>query len=238
MGESLKEKIAEMKTIVYKTIVDPSTVKLIGEKEKGKLFSKMGLLKPKPEEIQSEPLETLYNPFYTIDGKYLVDYYRKRVYKLDVEEEVSELVVFNHVLKPERPRLPKLREKPQEVELETEQRIIKENSLYMVLDRKGREVSVEELPAAPAEEEPERILAEAGEKVWKLETSPEKAIEILKSQVVDRPKDAARITKELFEVSDFTIVYVPIYQATYKNVKTEESKTILVNGVTSKLVET
>lgn len=233
----LEEKISKMKKIVYKTLVDPSTVKLIGEKKRGKLFAKMGFLRQKPEDVQFESLEKFYDPFFILNGRYLIDYYRKRIYKLDVEEEVSEIVIFNQVLKPKTPSLAKFRRKGKEVELKADQRIIKENSNYMVLDRKGREIKVEEFPPAPSEEEPEKVLAEAGDRVWKLEVSPERAIEIFRSKVVDRPQDVERINIELFEVSDRTIVYVPVYRATYRNVKTGEKKTILVNGITSKLVE-
>lgn len=231
-----EEKIAEMKTIVYKTLVDPSTVKLIGEREKVKLFTKMGFLKPNPEDVQLDSLEKLYDPFFIINGRYFIDYYRKKVYKLDVEEDVSELLILNQVFTPKTPTLAKLRGKVREVELEAEQRIIKENSAYTVLDKKGKEVELERFSAAPAEEDPKKVLNEAGERVFNLQISPKKAIAIFRSKVINRPPDAERITRELFEVSENNLVYVPIYQVTYKNVKNKHKKSVKVNGVTSKLL--
>ncbi|MDH5795854.1 MAG: hypothetical protein OEZ24_07080 [Candidatus Bathyarchaeota archaeon] len=174
--EVFEEHIADLKTIVYKTMVDESTLKLIGEKEKLKLFKKMPFLKRKPEDIQFESLERFYEPFITVSGRYHVDYYRRRTYELEAEDDVSELVVFNHVLKPKTSALAKMQRKGRTVELEADERIVREQSAYMILDRKGREITVEELPAAPAEENPEGILAEAGEKVWSLDVSPEKAV--------------------------------------------------------------
>jgi hypothetical protein len=236
-SDALEEHIAKLKTIVYKTIVDSSTMKLIGEKEKLKLFKKIGFLRAKSDEVQFDSLERFYEPYITVNGRYHVDYYRRRVYILEIEDDVSELVVFNHVLKPKISALGKMQRKPGKVQLEAEQRIVKENSAYMIFNRKGREVPVEELPAAPAEENPEEILAEAGEKVWRLEVPPEKAVEKVKSRVVDRPKDAARTASESFEVSEYTIVYSPVYQITYKNVKTDQTRSLLVSGVTSKVIE-
>lgn len=230
----IEEKIPEMKTIVYKTLVDPSTVKLVGEREKAKLFTKMGFLRPKSEDIQFEILEKFYDSYFIINGRYFIDYYRKHIYKLEVEEDVSEIVIFNQVLKPKIPStLTKLRRKGKEVELEAEQRIIKENSAYMALNRKGQVVKVEEITTAPAEAEPEKVLNEAGDRVWRSEASPEKAIDIFRSRVVSRPDDAERITRELFEVSEYTLVFIPLYQVTYKNLKTNQEKILLVNGVTS-----
>jgi len=233
----LEEKMSEMKTIVYKSLVDPSTVKLIGEKEKLKLFKKMVFLKPKPEEIRFESLEKFYEPYIIVNGKYRIDYYRRRTYTLEIGDDVSELVIFNHTLKPKTSTLAKIQRKGREVELEAEQRIVKEQSAYLILDRESREVAAEELPAAPAEEDPGKVLAEAGEKAWRLETPPEKAVEIVKSRVIDRPKNAVRITSETFEVSEYTVVYTPVYQATYKNVNTGKIKSLLVSGVTSKVIE-
>ncbi|MCK4953195.1 zinc-ribbon domain-containing protein [Candidatus Bathyarchaeota archaeon] len=232
--ELIEEKIPEMKTIVYKTLVDPSTVKLVGEREKVKLFTKMGFLKPKSEDIKFETLEKFYDPYFIINGRYFIDYYRKHIHKLEVEEDVSEIVIFNQVLKPKTPStLTKLRRKGKEVELEVEQRIIKENSAYLALNRKGQIVKVEELTTAPAEAEPEKVLTEAEDRVWRSEASPKKAIEVFRSRVVSRPDDAERITKELFEVSEYTLVFIPIYQATYKNLKTNQENSLQVNGVTS-----
>ena len=56
------EKIAERKTIVYETRVDPTVMKLAGEKVKHQLFARFGLLKPKPEEVQFVSMNKYYEP--------------------------------------------------------------------------------------------------------------------------------------------------------------------------------
>ena len=235
--EVLEEHIADLRTIVYKTMVAESTLKLIGEKEKLKLFKKMPFLKRKPEDIQFESLERYYEPFITISGRYHVDYYRRRTYELEAEDDVSELVIFDHVLQPKTSTLAKVQRKGRTVELEADERVVREQSAYLVLDRKGLEITVEELPVAPAEQDPKAILAEAGEKVWSLDISPEKAVETIRSRIVDRPRNAVRTSSETFEVTERTVVYVPLYQITYKRLDGSEVRSLLVNGVTSELIE-
>jgi len=75
-----KENIVERKTIVYEAPIDPTVIRVSGEKLKQQLFSRFGLLKPKPEEIQFISLDKYYEPYIVISGKYFIDYYRKCTY--------------------------------------------------------------------------------------------------------------------------------------------------------------
>ncbi|MGC9346256.1 MAG: hypothetical protein ACP5ER_05655 [Candidatus Bathyarchaeales archaeon] len=85
---SVNEEIVERKTIVYKTLVDPTVVKVAGEKLKDKLFVRFRFWKPKPEEIQFVSMDKYYEPYIVISGKYVIDYYRKCVYTINVDEKV------------------------------------------------------------------------------------------------------------------------------------------------------
>lgn len=229
------EKIVERKTIVYKTLVDPTIVKLTGEKMKNKMFAKFGLLKPKPEDIRCVSIDKYYEPYIIADGKYTIDYYRKRVYTIEVDEEVREVIILNHTFKPEAPEeRPK---KPQRVvKLEAEERLSYEDKAYLILDRIGREVALEQMPSAPSEDKPEEILAEIEEKVRKLEMAPNKEINILKSKIVKRPPDIKRVVEELFEVSERAIIYTPVYEIAFENVRSGEVKTVEMDGVTAKML--
>jgi hypothetical protein len=142
-------------------------------------------------------------------------------------------LIHNQIYKPKAPKLEKLGGKAK-VELVAEKRIIKENTDFTILDRKGNEVELEKFSAAPAEEEPTRVLGEVGQGMLNLEISPKKALEIFKSKIVNRPNDIERINRELLEVSEYNLVYVPIYRVTYKNAKTEETKNITIDGLTAK----
>ena len=231
----MPEKIVKRKAIVYKTLVDSTVVKLTGKKMKDKMFAKFGLLKPKPEDIRCVSIDKYYEPYIIADGKYTIDYYRKRVYTIEVDEEVREVIILNHTFKPEAPEeRPK---KPQRVvKLEGEERLSYEDKAYLILDRVGREVALEQMPSAPSEDKPEEILAEFGEKVRKLEMAPNKEINILKSKIVKRPPDIKRVVEELFEVSERAIIYTPVYEIAFENVRSGEVKTVEMDGVTAKML--
>ena len=83
---ALKEKIVRRKTIVHEVNIDPTMIRLSGEKLKLQLFAKFGLFKPKSDEIQFVSSELYYEPFLVINGKYFIDYYRKRVYNIQLED--------------------------------------------------------------------------------------------------------------------------------------------------------
>jgi len=88
---TIKEKIVPRKTIVYKTLVDPAVMKISGERIKTQLFARFGFLKPKPDEVQLVSIDKYYEIYMLIDGKYFIDYYRKRNYRVKVEKTVFEV---------------------------------------------------------------------------------------------------------------------------------------------------
>lgn len=231
----MSEKIIERKVIVYKTLVDPTAVKLAGEKLKEKAFVKFGFLKPKPEEIRCVSIDKYYEPYIVVDGKYTIDYYRRRVYTLEVDEDVQEVIVLEKKFKPEAPKEPPKRAY-KVVKLEGKERLFYENKAYLVLDKAGREIAPELVPSAPSEEHPDQMLADLGEKVRKFEVTPDKEVELLRSKVVKRPSDIKQVVKELFEVSERSIIYTPVYELVFENTKSGEKKTVKMDGVTAKVV--
>lgn len=59
---SAKENIVARKTIVNKTLVDPTVIRVEGEKTKNHLFTRFGFLKPKSEEVQFVSMDKYYEP--------------------------------------------------------------------------------------------------------------------------------------------------------------------------------
>jgi hypothetical protein len=106
----------------------------------------------------------------------------------------------------------------------------------MVFNKKGQEVPTEEVPSAPSEEHPEKILEKFRKKSGKVEVSPEEPIEIVKERLIKRPTDASTIEKELFQISEHAIIYSPIYEVTLRDEKTGEEKKIRIDGVTAKQI--
>jgi len=232
----VNDKIVERKTIVYRTLVDPTVIKIAGEKFKSKLFVRFGFLKPKPEEIQFVSIDKYYEPYILISAKYTIDYYRTCAYTIDVEEKVREVILLNQKLKPEETKDSSSRGF-KVIKLDGEENLLYEDKASLILDKYGREVPLEQLPSAPSEENPEKMLAELGEKAKKLQIALDADVDTIRSRIVKRPKDIERIVHELFEVDERTLIYTPIYVVLFRNVKTGEEKTTEFDGVTSKKIQ-
>jgi hypothetical protein len=232
----VNEKIVRKKTIVYETLVDPTVVKVAGEKLKGKLFARFGFLKPKLEEIQFVSIDKYYEPYIVISGKYTIDYYRACAYTINVEAKVREVVLLNQKFKPEETKDPSWRGY-KAIKLDGEENLLYEDNASLILDKSGHEFTLEKLPSAPSAKRPKKTLAKLGEKAQKLEIAPDADVNIIRSRIVRRPKDIKRIVHELFEVNERAVIYTPVYRVIFQNITTGEEKALEFDGVTSKRIQ-
>ena len=59
---------------------------------------------------------------------------------------------------------------------------------------------------------------------------------MVKSRIVNRPQDIDEIEKELFNISEHAVIYSPLYEITFRNVRTGEEKVIKIDGVSAKIL--
>ena len=229
------ERIARRRVIVYKSRVDPTIVKLTAEKMKNKLFVKFGFSKPRPEEIRIVSVDKYYEPYVLVDAKYRIDYYKTKVYTLNVDNETEEVRILGEAFKPETMVDP-TGESRKVIKLEADGCLSYEDRAYVILDKTGREIPPDQVPSAPSEDHPHKILKEVGKKAGRVKFSRQKGIETVKAKIVKRPPDADRIEDELFQISEHAVIYSPIYEVTFRNVKTGEEKTIRIDGVIAKII--
>ncbi len=221
-----KENIVKRKTIVYEAPIDPTVIRVSGEKLKQQLFTRFGLFKPKSEEIQFISLDKYYEPYIVISGKYFIDYYRKCTYIFKVEEGVKEVVLLNNKFLPETVKSSRI------IKLPGEERLIKEAKAFLILDKNGRDTTVDDLPSAPSEKKPEKVLAEFGIE----ELTKNADVNFVKERIAKRPKDISRIVEEAFEITDRTVIYTPRFKLLFKNVNTGEEKVLVLDGITSRKI--
>lgn len=226
------QKIAERKTIVYETRTDTTVIKVAAERHKIQLFARFGFLKPRPEEIRLISIDKYYEPYMVITGKYFIDYYRKCVYTIKVDEKVLEVILLNHKLEPNRPQNRTTKDRST-ITLQGEERLKNEIKSSLILDKLGQEVPPKELPSAPSEKYPKKVLTAIGTK----EIAPNADLEIIKSKILKRPKDINRLVNELFEVTERAVIYVPRFRVLYKNARTGEEKTMEFDGVTAERIQ-
>jgi hypothetical protein len=231
----ITERIAKRKIIVYKSRVDPTIVKLTAEKMKNKLFIKFGFSKPRPEEIRVVSVDRYYEPYILIDANYSVDFYKTKVYRLDVDNETEEVRILDRTFEPET-IVDDAGESHKIIKLEAHECSSYENKAYVILDKTGREIPADQVPSAPSEEHPNKVLKEVGKKAGKVTFSPGKGVEMIKARIVKRPQEADIIQNELFQISEHAVIYSPIYEITFRNMKTGEERSIRIDGVTAKIV--
>jgi hypothetical protein len=231
----IPEKISERKIVVYKSRVDPTIVKLTAEKMRHKLFTSASFSKRRPEEVRVVSVDKYYEPYILIDAKYNIKYFKKRVYVLSVDPEVEEVKILGDSYKPEIDT-GSSGESRKVIRLEAEMWSSHKDKVYLVLDGEGREISPDQVPAAPSEDHPEEILKEFSKNGGMVQGSAQKEIELVKAKIVKRPSDIAEIVNELFQVSEHAVIYSPVYEITFQNVKTGEEKLIKIDGVTAKIV--
>ena len=223
----LKEKVVRRKTIVHEVNIDPTMIRISGEKLKLQLFAKFGLFKPKSDEIQFVSSELYYEPYVVINGKYFVDYYRKCTYNIQVEQKVQEVVLLNKKFVPENLRSNK---KQNLITVTAEERLTNENKAFMVLDKDGKKALIEKIQSSPSSKNPKKII-----KKYKIKELPKNfEVNLLRNKIAKRPKDLSKIIKEVFEITERTVIYTPRFKLRYKNKKTNEEKILLLDGVTSK----
>jgi hypothetical protein len=229
---SSNQKIAERKTIVYETRIDTTVIKVAGERLKVQLFAKFGFMKPRPEDIRLMSIDKYYEPYMVISGKYFVDYYCKCSYTIKVDEKVLEVILLNHKFKPNKPQDHHTNDR-NVIKLEGEERLMNDLKASLILDKSGQEVLPRELPSAPSEKYPKKVLTAFGAK----EIAPNTDLDIIKSKILKRPKDINRLVNELFEVSERAVIYVPRFRVLYRNTKTGEEKTAEFDGVTAERIQ-
>jgi len=235
---TIPEKITERKIIVYKSRVDPTIVKLTAEKMKHKLFGKFAFSKNKSEEIRVVSVDKYYEPYVLIDANYQIQYSKTKVYTLGVDPETEDIKISGKSYKSKIETVPSDEggESSKVIKLHAQIYSSYQDKAYLALDKEGNEIPHNQVPAAPSEDHPEKILNEFGKKNGKIRGSARKEVDLIKSRIVKRPSNIGKIEDELFQVSEHAVIYSPIYEITFRNSKTGEEKLVKIDGVTAKII--
>jgi hypothetical protein len=227
-----EENIVARKTIVYETLIDPTVIRVASEKLKMQLFTRFGVLKPKPEEVQFVSIDKYYEPYIVVSGMYSIDYYRKCAYTVRVDEGVLEVILLQNKIMPERATGSTGKEGGI-IRLEGEERLVHENKGSFIFDRYGRDATLEKLPSAPSEKNPKKVISKFDIE----EVGQNTDVNSVRDRIVKRPNDVKRIVSEIFEVAERVVIYTPQFRILYKNSKTGEEKAMEFDGVTSERIQ-
>jgi hypothetical protein len=127
-------------------------------------------------------------------------------------------------------RLPENSRSNKIVKLHGEERLVNDAKAFLILNEDGRDTAADNMPSAPSEKKPEKVIAECG-----IEELPGNAdVNFIQGRIARRPKDLCRIVEEIFEVTERSVIYTPRYKLLFRNVNTGEEKTLVLDGVTAK----
>jgi len=226
--ETLPQNVVDQKTIILKSFLDSTKVRLLGEEKKTNFFTRFGFLKPRSTDIMLIGLSKYYEPFIVIGGKYSIDYCKKHLFRFKTDSDSKRIFIGGE----ERRLEPIDPTKPSKMfQLVGEERCHYENETFLVIDKFKREFPPGKLHLAPFETKMENL---DDIDLRKINISSEEEIELIKSKIVKRPSNADFIIREIFEINDRMLVYTPIYELVFQEVKTSQMITLLVDGVTSK----
>jgi hypothetical protein len=221
------DKIVPRKTVVYETLVDPTVIKVTGERLKRRLFTKFGILRPNLASIQLVSMEKYYEPYIVISARYFLDYYRLCAYSVSIDSDVREVILLNQKFYPE-----KAPNSTASIKLEGEERLVVEKKTFFMLAKDGQEANLETLTSAPSEKNPEETIAKHSIK----EIDSEADVVFVRKRLVHRPDNLSRVVNEVFEIGERVVIYAPRFKLTYSNASTYQEKSIEFDGVTSKRI--
>ncbi len=228
---SLKENIATRRTIVYQTLMDPATARIEGEKLKNKLFNRYMFKLNTPDEIEFVSIEKYYEPYIVVSGKHLIDYYRRCAYFVSVDKDAREVILFEHRFTPAQSSYSAINEN--NIRLEGEERIVKENRVFLVLNRYGEDSRLSEFPSAPSEESPLKLI-----KSFNMpEVDPDIDLDTARQKLVQRPVDIKRIVNEELEIDQRSLIYTPRFVLKYRCPKIGKEAFLEFDGVTLKQIK-
>jgi len=229
--ETVPQSMVDTKTIVLRPRLDQGDVQLIGERIKRRLFSRFGLARAHAEDIRFLSCETYFEPYLIIGGKYALDYCKKHVFRVDVDEKTTKVLVGGQQFESKQEHL---NASNRVVKVKGEEYAHHERQTYFILDRMKREIQPEKLPISPFSIQEENFGLDSHFK--SIQICDEEQIEFLKTRIARRPACVGEIIREVFEITERTIVYSPMYQLTFENSKNQEGATIAVNGITGEIM--
>ncbi len=236
--QEIPENIAQRKVIVYKSRVDPATLKQKAEEMKNELFIKR-FSKPKPEEVHVVSVDKFYEPYVLVDAKYRIEYFTKKVYSFEVTEKAKVVKILGETFTPKMVPIPDT--DPEQfrkvVNLEGQEWSFYEDKAYFILNKSGNEISPDEVPIAPSEDNPTKILKEFAKNAEKVKISNRDVLAMAKAKIIQRPSDVDTVDNEVFQVNEYVIIYNPVYKITFRNVKTKEDKTVSIDGVSAEIIK-
>ncbi len=207
----------ESKIVVLKKTLDEKEASVIIEDKKTSIFKSL-LKKPKKEDVHVDSIKLSYESILMVSGKYIADFYRKKVHTLSVDSNVEE-IIFGDGIFP-------IREKSgfkrafvgdrgkNKIDLPLEEHVFVEEEDELVFDHNGTVIkSPYKINSKTIEHYPSHILTENLKNVKKSKITYDSAANSLKELLMKPLEADIRKLNDEFIVNEIKEVYIPIYEA-------------------------
>ncbi|HUT05397.1 MAG TPA: hypothetical protein VMW74_01730 [Nitrosopumilaceae archaeon] len=207
----------DAKKVVLRNVIDEKEASAIIEDKKTSVFKSL-LKKPKKDDVHVNSIKLFHECLLMVSGKYVADYYRKKVHTISVDSNVQE-VIFGGGIFP-------INEKSgfkrafvgnrgkNKIDLSLEEHVFVEEEDELVFDHNGIEIKLPfKINSKTVENYPDRILIENSENVRKPKITYDFAANLLKESIKKPLESDIRKLNEEFTVQEITEVYVPIFEA-------------------------
>jgi hypothetical protein len=233
----LPTNMARRKKIVLKPRYDLTIIPLIAEKLKEEVFPRKRFHKPKPSEVKLSSVKKYYEQYLIIKGKYSLDHCKSLIYNLEVEKDAQKVFLLNETIKPETNTVTDSDECGL-IKLSGVASFHYEDETCCVIDNKGQEINSQKLDNILNKKLNKEILTKSGlrKELSKVQISTEEEINLVRTKLVKRPPNVGEVIKEMFEINERKIFYIPMFELNFENTKTGKEAVIKINGVTGKII--
>lgn len=215
------QSIAKIKKATLTPHFTLSTLQLSCEQSKTSLFPSC-----RSEDIKLIFSENFYEPYFSITGKYTVDYVKKHSFTVELNEKIDKLFIAGKEILSE----PTNSEKAV-FKIPAEQRAQIQNEIILVLDKRGREVDRTTMPFSKNSFKN----VSQSQKWQNLDIPIKLQIDLLKNKIALLPLEPTSVEKEILEITQRTIVYLPMSRFTFENIISHEQATTSINRVTGEI---
>jgi len=207
----------ENKIIVLRKTLDEEDASKIVKEKKTSVF-KSHLKKPKKDEVHEDSIKLKYECLLKISGRYVADYFRKKIHTISVDSNVQEITFGGGIFPIKEKSLFKRafvgNRGKNKIDLPLEEHVFVENEDEIVLDHNGIEVDFPfKVNSKTIENYPDKILKDNLSNVKGPTITNQDAINSLKDFLKKPLESDIRDLNEEFTLNEIMEVYVPIYEA-------------------------
>ncbi|MDX1440976.1 MAG: hypothetical protein R3237_00775 [Nitrosopumilaceae archaeon] len=217
----MEKEIDSKKIIVLKPLHSKEEVSAIANKKKTGLFGNV-FSRPKEDEVEVTNIELFYETYWLLGGHYHGDYFRKNVYDVNTDYNVTEVIIGKGTFPvtsksgtwDKFKKSIKVGEKENKLKIPVEEHVLLDVEEEIALNAAGKEIEFKyKIKPENLENFPEDILKQNESNIRKSTINEEEAITNLVEILKQEKDEDVRMIKEKISINKLQEVFIPIFEA-------------------------